>query len=616
MSKLITFSLVMADLFSDLQRCLDAKQFAEGLRICVKILEEQNIPEAHHARVYCLLNLEKWQDALTLVGDSPEFAKEKAYALYRLNRFDDAKRTLDKQRGDFAELLRPQVTYRMGHYEECAKSYERLLKDNADSDIVVNLLASIVSGETSQERDLRPIAAGFEDTAYEVNFNLACGFLEAGLLDQAMEALNNARHILVNDLREEYGEEVDIDKNPDVAVTDVQRAVVMQRQGKAEEAKDIYNRVLKLSSEVDVTALAVAANNLTSLRTAKKNLFDSLKRINVASKESLAQKLTAKQTIAIGVNKCMILLQANKVTDARDQVGMLLKKYPMNPKVKVAEASVYYCEKKPQKAEETLQSNRTSETVLALARLYSMQEKYKEAIDALAALPINDRWQPRVLEAICSLCSHTRVNEKLAVTMLREAITHVQKKKPEFLEQVLRVCATWAVKLDDQEFASSVYKHFLEEVDGADARALSGLAKYATDPEDALIYAKRLQVPSWNHIDAEELELSPIPKIQRKKKEENEDAAVVAKKKRKKKIRYPKNYDPENPGPMPDPERWLPKFERTEYKKRMAKKTKGLIRGPQGAMPSDDQAFRNKGPSTAQTGVSTSEVRRKKKGRR
>jgi signal recognition particle subunit SRP72 len=28
------------------------------------------------------------------------------------------------------------------------------------------------------------------------------------------------------------------------------------------------------------------------------------------------------------------------------------------------------------------------------------------------------------------------------------------------------------------------------------------------------------------------------------------------------KIRYPKNYDPENPGPMPDAERWLPKWQR------------------------------------------------------
>ena len=38
------------------------------------------------------------------------------------------------------------------------------------------------------------------------------------------------------------------------------------------------------------------------------------------------------------------------------------------------------------------------------------------------------------------------------------------------------------------------------------------------------------------------------------------------KKKRKKKIRYPKNYDPKHPGPMPDPERWLPKMQKKKYR--------------------------------------------------
>jgi signal recognition particle subunit SRP72 len=31
-------------------------------------------------------------------------------------------------------------------------------------------------------------------------------------------------------------------------------------------------------------------------------------------------------------------------------------------------------------------------------------------------------------------------------------------------------------------------------------------------------------------------------------------------KKRKRNIKYPKNFNPKNPGPEPDPERWLPKW--------------------------------------------------------
>merc|ERR1711953_695857 len=82
------------------------------------------------------------------------------------------------------------------------------------------------------------------------------------------------------------------------------------------------------------------------------------------------------------------------------------------------------------------------------------------------------------------------------------------------------------------------------------------------------------------------------------------------KRKRKRKIRYPKGFDPENPGPPPDPERWLPKRERTEYKKRMRKRDKALARGPQGSMPTADDAFRKQGPSTAQIEVTSDDKSR------
>lgn len=58
-------------------------------------------------------------------------------------------------------------------------------------------------------------------------------------------------------------------------------------------------------------------------------------------------------------------------------------------------------------------------------------------------------------------------------------------------------------------------------------------------------------------------------------------AAVFIPKKRNRKIKYPKSYDPENPGPEPDPERWLPKWQRSKFKK-MAKKRGIQLKGAQG----------------------------------
>ncbi|CAJ1354221.1 unnamed protein product [Effrenium voratum] len=190
----------------------------------------------------------------------------------------------------------------------------------------------------------------------------------------------------------------------------------------------------------------------------------------------------------------------------------------------------------------------------------------------------------------------------------------------------------WMRNLDRARimYPDEVHRSFLENIDGADHEALCGLvqALTVTDPERASEYAERLQVPSFDHLDAEELEAQPIPKVgamfsQRRRERDEKEAAdgkeIKAKKKRKRKIRYPKGFDPENPGPPPDPERWLPKRERSEFKKKMKKKDKHLLRGPQGSITTED--FRKQGPSTAQVEVAKDtsgparQNRRKNKGK-
>merc|ERR1712170_86160 len=109
---------------------------------------------------------------------------------------------------------------------------------------------------------------------------------------------------------------------------------------------------------------------------------------------------------------------------------------------------------------------------------------------------------------------------------------------------------------------------------------------------------------------AKEVEKDPVPEEKEGEGEAEAEQKTKAKRKRKRKPRYPKNFDPENPGPPPDPERWLPKRERAEFKKRMRKRDKALQRGPQGAMVVDDQAFRKQGPSTAQIEVTSDDKTR------
>jgi len=265
------------------------------------------------------------------------------------------------------------------------------------------------------------------------------------------------------------------------------------------------------------------------------------------------------------------------------------------------------------------------EAILALAQLYAQQQRHELAVEVLAKLPLSSRAQPKTTEAIVSLHQRQKKPDKAAAA-LREAVKYWSEVEQDdeaehTLGQVLRMAARVAVQVKDRAFAAEVFQLYLEKIDGSDTEALCGLvqALAVTDPERAAEYAQRLKVPSFDHLDAEELESVPIPKVgamlSRKKGDKEasneEEAALQAekekekreKKKQRKKKRYPKDFDPENPGPPPDPERWLPKRERTEFKKKMRKKDKQLLRGPQGAMVTSED-FRKQGPSTAQVEAS------------
>mmetsp|Transcript_117672 Transcript_117672/g.327648 ORF Transcript_117672/g.327648 Transcript_117672/m.327648 type:complete len:662 (+) Transcript_117672:70-2055(+) len=643
------------------KRHLDREEFELALKLCTKAMEiRPDSAVVWRCRVFTLLSLSRWSEAFQACekyqDDKEVLAFERAYCLYRLNRFQDAldALSLTAQNSDEQarrQRLEAQIKYRMGDYKACAAMYEKLYgEDSDDVGLLVNAVASCISGDQPREAlRMMLMQDSLLESSYELCFNLACALMDVGRLAEAEAKLDKAKELCIAELlqAEDLTEE-DVgllEDHEELAAISVQRGCVLQRRGATEEAMELYNRVLRQRSgqdrEVDVTVLAVACNNVVALRSEGKSLFDSLKRINVASKESLEHKLTRKQTIEIAVNKCLLLLQAHKMDQARRELDRMREAFPGHPRVAVVQAAIAFSEKKSRVCEETLQAYVAEhpgeeEVLLPLAQLYAQQHRLDRAVEALEQLPLAKRAQPHIAEAIAVLHQRQKSPEK-GVASLREAIdfwagSEGAEADEEMLASLLRIASRLAMQLKDKAFAAEVFQLYLEKIDGSDVDALCGLvqALASTDVEKAEQYAQRLRVPSYGHLDPEELEAVPIPKVSAlKKKTEREDGEgekeaekVKAKRKRKRKPRWPKGFDPENPGPPPDPERWLPKHERTEYKKKMRKRDKNLFRGPQGSMPTDDNAFRKQGPSTAQVEVSKDSTRpsrnqgRKKQGKK
>lgn len=66
----------------------------------------------------------------------------------------------------------------------------------------------------------------------------------------------------------------------------------------------------------------------------------------------------------------------------------------------------------------------------------------------------------------------------------------------------------------------------------------------------------------------------------------------------------PKNFDAANPGPVPDPERWLPKWQQSKYKK-FAKKRGIYLKGAQGDSQIDTDVTKLTGASSTHQQVNT-----------
>lgn len=144
--------------------------------------------------------------------------------------------------------------------------------------------------------------------------------------------------------------------------------------------------------------------------------------------------------------------------------------------------------------------------------------------------------------------------------------------------------------------ASETAASSLEELLKLNANDMKVLAQlviaYAQfNPKRALELSKRLPkletLTTASEIDAFEsanwvMSTKAVKKSANAKIEPSPSTPVVEKKKnrnRKRKGKLPKNYNAEV---APDPERWLPKYERTGFRKKRDRRAKDIIKGSQG----------------------------------
>ena len=624
----------LEDLFTKLSQAVEQGLHKRALKCADDVLKiSPGDADAIRCRVTALIELQRFADcAATIEKDvaddalRKDLAFERAYALYKCGKVDESLRILqtetsqDERESTRAMQLEAQLMYRAGRHDETATIYEALFRDRADDvgespNTAVNLAAALVTAGRGSDlaAALKRLKMSPKDS-FELAFNFACALLETGNLADAADYLTLAKNQGAETLMDE-----DLDEEAiadELVPIDAQRARVAEMLGRKEEAAEGYRAAMAIKS-TDAATQAIAANNLAALVGPRgEGGADAMRQVqrfcdkDGKLNDALVGKLTEAQRRVLVINRAKALLHSNHLDRCRDAL-VTLRKLPGAEGAREAamlEAALFMRERKPEKAYKSLTDLIASgangdvgavrDARLALAQIHASAGDYAAAIVALKGVK---ELEGTAAGAATLVALHELAGDASGADAVLDGSGAVSAAGAEV---ALRAAERKLTRGAHGE-AKAIFESVMDDAAADDddklaARAGVALAKalggdVVGAEADAAALFERVAAAAGGATDADSLEetlpasvLARAAELERRmrgkrgKRGEDGDGAHKPKtrKKRKKKVIYPKGFDPSNPGPAPDPERWLPLRERSTWK---GKRKKVNIRGAQGA---------------------------------
>ncbi|CAG8463295.1 8731_t:CDS:10 [Paraglomus occultum] len=587
-------------LFAELDRLLNQADYNKALKHIDKILKQNpNDVDALHCKVITLIKLEKYQNALDVVTNhfvEDQLIFERGYCLYRLNRWSEVLELTTKfNTSGKRELghLKAQAAYRSEDFTTCLDLYNEFVNgtdknDDAYNDILTNFVAAKAALLFADGKLPAKYALADVTNTYELAYNSACGQITVYNLNRAEKLLNTAKSLCRQSLAEEDYTEQEIEQ--ELSTVLVQLAYLYQLRGKAAEATELYQSVLKHRT-IDITISAVASNNLAALKK-DQDVFDSSRKLRSASSKSLETKLFKKQRRTICTNEALIQLYMQKYAASQEAARRILQIDPADDSHYILLAAVSYRQKKTTKAIQDLQefAKEKPKSLLIHFALVQLQLQQSNVTAAIATLntyltaigECADKYRPGVVGLLVWLYEQAGLSDK-SIEALEKAEKFWKASGPTNQSlSILRQTAAFKLKTERFREAAEDYKQLIK-ANPSDSQAIAGyimaLANYdissAESHESSL---PPLDTKSVADIDKLENVVPGVRKAYKKTDAKSDDVSkTTTKKKHKRKPLLPKNYDPNVP---PDPERWLPKRERSTFR---GKRKKQINKGSQGA---------------------------------
>ncbi|CAN8095743.1 unnamed protein product [Discula destructiva] len=635
---------------------------------------------AQHTKVIALLRLERYDDALRVIASGgveleARCALGKSYALYKTGALDEALALLgkyeDAQGSDRAlRHVAAQVAYRVERFDEAVDLFQSLLEDQQngnvgeETDLKINLLAAHAQLEWQGRGDLVPEKSkkpGREDMeAFETAYNAGCGCVARGDLAKAAFLLKRAA-----DLCEATDDLGDEDKKLEMLPIILQQAYVLALMGKTEEAAALQRSVESYEISDESIDAVGKWNSLISKSLTNPFMVQRLSELAPEASTGNA-KLFNHQQVGILRNKAAIELQCHKRRAVQTRTAHLIKQDP-TPSTDLERVTWGYlnaaAKAKSQATKEAL--TKITETLekrpydvgllLTIIHFYVQAKKYDSAIDVLH----------KFFKHVESIGESKYKDARYApgLVALAVALYRTQNRKKDIRDELGRAAAYWqsipknssttllreaGVELlhssrpSDLSTAGAAFERLVSH-DPDDKIAHAGLIASFATTDYAKVESHLASLSSVEKLTAG-IDVSalldagvpsfPAPQVSSpaKKKRNTDDGETPATgnaaakpaatqpsapERKKKKPRLGKNYDP---NVKPDPERWLPLRDRSNYRPKGRKGKKKVAESTQGGFSATDNEILNLAGGAGQIKVEKAPQNvgggKKKKGRK
>ncbi|KAM0280284.1 hypothetical protein ACHAQH_004120 [Verticillium albo-atrum] len=611
---------------------------------------------AQRTRVIALLKLDRFEDALRALADGgtkleADCQLEKAYALYKTGKLDEAASIASSASGRSFSHVAAQVAYRAERFQDSIQLYDELASDQAaageeESDLSINTLATAAQKDWQSQAALssgsaKPPPTQATDT-FELAYNLSCGCIARGELSKALGILQRA--IRLCDASDELSNE---EKQAELAPILIQQAYVYSRLGNNAEALKLHKQ-LELSEIGDAEARLVATNNASTLLDDMSNPFAIQRTLEANPVVSTDAKLFHYQDSRLRRNRLALALRAQKFSGvARETRRLIGASSPSSVASCDAHAlSVINVAARSSKTNsklslrDVLPAAERQPTdigvVLTAIQLHVLANNYEAAVSLLEALFIRLEEQKQGdvrfsagLVALAASLYQSQRRAACATTELANATKYWNEKPDTQSASLLQGAGAELLKSTDANDLSVAAIAF-EKLCRQSTRnpiAVAGLVASFAKRNRSKVESHLSSLPPVggliSDVDVQQLiesgvAVSPATTSSAKKRIADTSEGQNSRHMKKRKRKLPKDFEE---GKKMDPERWLPLRDRSSYRPKGKKGKKKAIDSTQGGFVKEEETLELAGGAgsvkveRAPT-MSTSSNKKKKKGKK